>query len=198
MTRAAAALLAVALALAPLPLHGQDAATHHGRARELAQRERYAEAAEEFLKEHAAEGKPRALFNVAECYRSLYAQNGDTQALARAVRHYREYLAAEPAGPMAARARDLVAAGEAELRQKGGAPAPAPPPAPAPDLTVRGPAPAPAAPAPAAAPAAPFYKRWWFWTVIGVVAAGTATAIVVATRPEELQVPNLDFPIQTF
>ena len=28
----------------------------------------------------------------------------------------------------------------------------------------------------------PFYKRWWFWTITGVVVAGTATAIYVGTR----------------
>ncbi len=26
----------------------------------------------------------------------------------------------------------------------------------------------------------PFYRRWWFWTAIGVVGAGTATAIVLS------------------
>lgn len=25
----------------------------------------------------------------------------------------------------------------------------------------------------------PFYKKWWFWTIVGAVAAGTATAIAV-------------------
>jgi len=30
----------------------------------------------------------------------------------------------------------------------------------------------------------PFYKRWWFWTAVGVVVAGAA-AVVAATRPGE-------------
>jgi energy-converting hydrogenase Eha subunit E len=29
----------------------------------------------------------------------------------------------------------------------------------------------------------PFYARWWFWTVAGVVVAGSITAAVLATRP---------------
>ena len=28
----------------------------------------------------------------------------------------------------------------------------------------------------------PFYKRWWFWTAVGVAVAGAATAAVVATQ----------------
>jgi hypothetical protein len=36
---------------------------------------------------------------------------------------------------------------------------------------------------PADAGKTPIYKRWWFWTVIGVVVAGGATAAgVLATR----------------
>lgn len=30
---------------------------------------------------------------------------------------------------------------------------------------------------------APFYKRWWFWTAVGVVVVGATTATIVATRP---------------
>lgn len=29
----------------------------------------------------------------------------------------------------------------------------------------------------------PFYKTWWFWTLVGVAAAGGATGAVLATRP---------------
>jgi len=31
----------------------------------------------------------------------------------------------------------------------------------------------------------PVYKRWWFWTVIGVAVAGATTAAILATRPED-------------
>ena len=41
---------------------------------------------------------------------------------------------------------------------------------------------APPAPPRAAAPA-PFYKRWWFWTIVGAaVAGGAATGIYFGTR----------------
>jgi tetratricopeptide (TPR) repeat protein len=38
---------------------------------------------------------------------------------------------------------------------------------------------------PARPPATPIYKRWWFWTVIGVVVAGGVTGAVVATQRGE-------------
>jgi len=28
----------------------------------------------------------------------------------------------------------------------------------------------------------PFYKKWWFWTAVGVIATGTGAAIIVGTR----------------
>ncbi len=38
----------------------------------------------------------------------------------------------------------------------------------------------PPPPVPAAEPEKPVYTKWWFWTVVGVVVAGAATATVVA------------------
>ena len=31
----------------------------------------------------------------------------------------------------------------------------------------------------------PFYKRWWFWTVVGTVVAGATVGTVLALRPED-------------
>lgn len=33
-------------------------------------------------------------------------------------------------------------------------------------------------------PSVPIYKRWWFWTVLGVAAAGTATYFVLTTEKD--------------
>ncbi len=33
----------------------------------------------------------------------------------------------------------------------------------------------------------PIYKRWWFWTLIGVAMAGATVGTVVATRPQDQQ-----------
>ncbi len=29
----------------------------------------------------------------------------------------------------------------------------------------------------------PFYRRWWFWTAVGVVVAGTTTALIISLAP---------------
>jgi hypothetical protein len=34
----------------------------------------------------------------------------------------------------------------------------------------------------------PVYKRWWFWTVIGVVVAGAAVGTAIALRPQDQDV----------
>lgn len=70
-----------------------------------------------------------------------------------------------------------------------GSPVPAPLPAAAPGAET----PPPAAPlvaqsAPLASPPketqdSPFYKRWWFWTIVGAVAIGAGTGAYVLTRP---------------
>lgn len=35
-----------------------------------------------------------------------------------------------------------------------------------------------------------FYKRWWFWTAVGVVAAGTATAAIIMARRDPTDIPD--------
>ncbi len=45
----------------------------------------------------------------------------------------------------------------------------------------------PAAPRPTPRPASPpFYKKWWFWTAVGVVVVGSVTATVLATQLEQV------------
>jgi hypothetical protein len=40
-----------------------------------------------------------------------------------------------------------------------------------------------------------FYQTWWFWTVVGVVLAGTATATAVAATGENPSAPSADFSL---
>jgi len=42
--------------------------------------------------------------------------------------------------------------------------------------------------APAATAGAGLFGRWWFWTALGVVAAGTAAAVVLASREGDVRV----------
>jgi len=39
-------------------------------------------------------------------------------------------------------------------------------------------------------PAVPIYKRWWFWTAAGAVAAGAATVAIVMARRDPTSVPG--------
>jgi tetratricopeptide (TPR) repeat protein len=39
--------------------------------------------------------------------------------------------------------------------------------------------------------ASPWYRRWWVWTIVGVVAAGATTAAVLATRSRGEEVSDL-------
>lgn len=41
---------------------------------------------------------------------------------------------------------------------------------------------APPSPASAGGDGVPFYKKWWFWTAVGVVAAGTGATVFLLTR----------------
>ena len=41
----------------------------------------------------------------------------------------------------------------------------------------------------------PFYKTWWFWTVVGVVVAGGATATAVALTSQTPKPPAADFSV---
>lgn len=47
---------------------------------------------------------------------------------------------------------------------------------------------------PAAPPSRPFYKRWWFWTAVGVVVAGSAAAIVASQTGGDSRVPVGELP----
>ena len=35
-------------------------------------------------------------------------------------------------------------------------------------------------------PSRPFYKRWWFWTAVGVAVAGATVGTVIALQPEDM------------
>jgi hypothetical protein len=41
-----------------------------------------------------------------------------------------------------------------------------------------------------------FYETWWFWTIVGVVGAGTATAIAVTSGGTQQAPPNASFTLQ--
>lgn len=107
---------------------------------------------------------PTFLFNLGQCERQL----GEKQ---EAVNFYKAYLRELPDAPNRAEVRELVVKLEAQLQVEAttrqepptGALTPGQPATHEAELTA---APPPPAPAPT-----PVYKRWWFWTAVGGVAA---------------------------
>jgi tetratricopeptide (TPR) repeat protein len=148
----------------------------------------------------AYEQKPLSgfLFNIAQCYRNL----GEPE---RARFFYRRYLTLEPHTPNRALVEDLITE-MTRLLDQAARPEATParpaaadsgkPPAFAPVATAAPYPPLRAAPPPAfessppseaslsEAPASdrPVYKRWWFWTAIGAVAAASVVGVVLLGR----------------
>jgi hypothetical protein len=167
---------------------------------------RYDLAARGFEEEYNETKQAFLLFNIAECYRLLGAEDKDARKLRKAYAHYLLYLAAAPKGDRAVDARRSLKDVSAELKRRREpltepepvkpppVPEPVQPPPPPPpkvDLDpkpevrdpVRPPPPPPPPPpvAPEPVAASPYYKRWWFWSIVGVAVAGAATTAFVVT-----------------
>jgi tetratricopeptide (TPR) repeat protein len=151
---------------------------------------RYEDALDYFQRSHAMSGRPALLYNIALANDRL---RNDEKAL----EGYEAYLAAVPDAPNRADVETRAAAIRAALARREPAPPSAEVPAPAEvaaSAEPAAPASAEAAPAPAQAmrdePAEPregggVLSKWWFWTAVGVVVAGGATAIAIAASGED-------------
>jgi tetratricopeptide (TPR) repeat protein len=163
----------------------------------------FAPALAEFREAYRLKPDPSFLFNIAQCHRKL----GETDA---ALDFYRKYLRNLPNAPNRADVERMIADLRAQRAESAPAPAPPAPPAP-PDTTPSAPEPAtPVVPlaTPTASQAAlepgpppagraealvattaggparePLYRRWWFWTALGVVVAGAVVAAIAVSRP---------------
>jgi tetratricopeptide (TPR) repeat protein len=157
--------LAVAAMIAPARA-GEDAATrtakHHFYAGEkLFALGRFSDALTEYEAAFDAKPLPAFLFNIGQCHRNLHDYDA-------AVFSFRKYLRLEPDAPNRAEVEDLIreledaqAHERAENDQR---------------ETDR------ARAAVADSDDHPIYKRWWLWTGVGVVAAGTATFLITRQR----------------
>lgn len=143
-----------------------ECSAHLSRANQLYDQNVLTAALSEFHAAHALQPYPLLLYNIARIH---HKQSHYSEAIA----YYQRYL--ETAHPdRAARARQLIA----EARQEQYVLEVMPEPPPAPCSPEPGPVAGPALtepPSVIAHPAQrPVYKRWWFWTVIGIAAAGAA------------------------
>jgi len=185
----------------------QRAKRHNRAAERLFNLGLFEQAAEEYQNAYRAKPVPDFLHNLAQCYRRLDTVDG----LERALFYFRSYLRNAPGSPLRKRVERVMARTQhrlEELRQTSARQTSAPqtsarqtsgPPASSPVLArsrepVHRPSSRPIlAVATLATPSAtrsvaplrptPFYKRWWFWTVVGgvvTVAAVTSTAVVLS------------------
>jgi hypothetical protein len=195
LARSVAVLLAVAFIAAAPTATAQSADTREVEARKAYAAGRYKDAVEIYSNLYATTLHPTYLRNIGRCYQNLEEPQ-------LAIKSYQEYLRKGSVPPVERREIDgFIAEMEALKRQQAAStPGPAPP-APAPPAPAMPAAAAPApysavedTPVPSAAqsssssatlaarapepePAStPFYTRWWFWTVLGLVVAGGAAA----------------------
>ena len=135
---------------------------------------RFSDALKEYEAAFDAKPLPAFLFNIGQCHRNLHDYDA-------AIFSYRKYLSLLPDAPNRAEVEDLIRELEdAQAREK------------AEDdqrETDR-------ARAAGATPADhPLYTKWWLWTGVGVVAAGTATFFLTRDRGvPSTDLGNVAFP----
>jgi len=162
------------------------------KAREAFAAGRYEQALDLFAKLYAETLHPVYLRNIGRCHQKMREPQ-------KAIDAFKDYLAKSKKIPPDERAEVEGYIKEMEVLrdEQAKAAAPPPPPAPAPLPAAPPPAPVPtetasatlvSQPAPPPPASSPFYKKWWFWTAVGVVAAGTVAALLLVpggvTRPD--------------
>lgn len=172
----------IALVLIPAVVHAEDKAAAraaYAEGRRHYDLNEFTQALESFKRAYVAFEDPVFLFNIAQCHRQL--GNRDD-----AIKFYRSYLRNQPDAPNRDEVNATIARLEGEIAEQKrrdrqaaeAAKAAAPPPAtaalaPTPTTTTL------VATAPAPTHRTPVYKKWWLWTIVGVVAAGAAAGIAV-------------------
>ncbi len=160
------ALLALLFVVTPRVAQADDPATraakrHFDRGEKLFALGKFDDALDEYQKAFDAKPIPDFLFNIGQCYRNL----GDYQ---QAIFSFKKYLKLEPDAPDKEKVEKLIDDLE-EKQQRGegqrlvGKKEEPPPPPPHTEST-------------------PIYKKWWFWTGIAVVGAGTGVGVYEATK----------------
>lgn len=138
---------------------------HVAQGHRLYQLGQYQGAIGEYRRAYELKAEPRFLEQIAEAYRQL---GGTEQALF----YYDRYLAAAPDAPD----RTAVEVKVAELESLRAAPPPPP--------VARAPVVVPGVVVASPRPARPVWRRWWFWTAVGVAVATGVTAVVLAARTQ--------------
>jgi len=158
----------------------------------------YREALADFKEAYRNYPDPSFLFNIGQCHRQL----GDKE---QAIKFFRNYLSKVPDAPNRDAVRTMIGhleqLSEEERRNKA-----------SPPVGTMGPneATTPAQPTTPVAPTSsplttttttttsepprtPIYKKWWLWTAVGVVAAGTAVGLGVGLSGSSSQTASTSF-----
>ncbi len=198
------------------PAHAQTRGAfqvHYEQALKMYEASDYLTALKEFEAAYAIQQLPRLLLNIGQTHRKL----GHGKEVMSFCQSYLQ-LEPDPEPEIKAKAdtcieqgrlmigeneriaaqqaeRDRKATEQAEREQKAKevarVPLQLPKPAPAPTATRALPAGALAMARPThKAEGRPLYKRWWFWTTLGAVAAGATTAALLTTHPWEASMPS--------
>ncbi|MBV8760248.1 MAG: tetratricopeptide repeat protein [Deltaproteobacteria bacterium] len=162
------ALFALLFAMTPRIALADDPATraskrHFDRGEKLFALGKFDEALDEYQKAFDAKPIPDFLFNIGQCYRNL----GDYQ---QAIFSFKKYLKLEPDASDKEKVEKLI--DELEEKQERGEG----------QRLVGKTEKEPPPPPPPAAESTPFYKKWWFWTGVAVVGAGTGVGVYEATK----------------
>lgn len=172
-------LLAVLLALSlGWPQTAQAGAgefrRHYQRALKLYESQRYQDAIGEFRLAYGERQLPRLLFNIAQAHRKL----GHAREV---IEVFDAYLKAEskPSPELRREAEEAIAQARAQLQaaerlRTSQRPL---------DLSATAPPPP---------PKRPVYKRWWFWTLIGVAGAGVTAGVLAGTLAPRSDLAGLD------
>lgn len=162
--------------------------SHVRLANQFYEQNNFSAALDEYRAAYILQPYPLILYNIARIH---HRQTN----LSEAQVYYRRYLDTGHA-QRAERARQLIAEIDAQLRNEQLAQESLPEPEPAP-LLVQAPPPLQPALPKVERQSRPIYKRWWFWTLLGgVAAAGITTAVVLSVYSREPDVEGL--PAKTF
>ena len=173
----------------------ESCSSHLEKADQMYKQGRFSAAIEEYQAAYTLQPYPPILYNIARLH---HKQNHFTEA----VTYYQRYLDAPSDAAITARVKQQLFEAQSALALQTSEPAPAPLAAVAPaTLSASGPSrPTPALTATASAKehlgSLPIYKKWWFWTVLGVAVSATAAATGVAigsTRPDVIGLPAQTF-----
>jgi tetratricopeptide (TPR) repeat protein len=141
----------------------EKARLHNARAKRLFNLGLFGQAAVEYMKGYKAKPAPAFLFNLGQCHKRIHRRRN----MEKAVFYFKSYLQNVPESPMRQEVEAEIKKLELQLKLM---PAPRRPKEKKPPVVIK---------------TTPFYKRWWFWTLVGVAVAGGAVGTAVAMQPED-------------